>query len=343
MDLAFTHPEPTPRRSSVWPVFLPFAGCPYRCVYCAQDRQTGQGEPGLEAAYQTAAKELEHAAAAGRGPYELAFYGGTFTALPEEWQTRFMALAAWFRAQRLVTRVRCSTRPDCVDLPGLERLREAGLDLVELGIQSFNDEALRVASRGYGGDIARRACGLVREAGLGLGIQLMPGLPGDRSGVFETDVREAAGFAPELARLYPCLVIEGTGLVEVWRQGGFIPWTLDRAKEALGAALPVLWEKGIRVIRLGLAPEGTLEESILAGPWHPALGQSARGLALLSIVRGKIAGLDNDPISIFEVPRRYQGELFGHGNELVAEYGRLGITKAAVRYVDGPEFRLVWE
>ncbi|MDD3312414.1 radical SAM protein [Pseudodesulfovibrio sp.] len=339
MQLVFSHPEPAPQRAAVWPVFLPFAGCPYRCVYCAQDKQTGRGEAELEDVFRTAGEDLGRALDEGRGPYELAFYGGTFTALPWAWQARFLELGARFRECGLVTRVRCSTRPDRVDAAGLDRLRAAGLDLVELGVQSFDDAALRAASRGYAGDVARAACGLVRAAGLGLGIQLMPGLPGDRPGMFRADAAEAAALSPEVARLYPCLVIRGTALAEVWARGGFTPWTLERAGEELAAALPVLWERGVRVIRLGLAPEGTLAEHILAGPWHPALGQTARGRALLAIIRARLDGLDG-PVTLFEAPRRYQGEFFGHRNELAAEYAALGIGRETVRWVAGDEFRL---
>lgn len=339
-EISFTHPEPTPSSIAVWPVFLPFAGCPYRCVFCAQDKQTGRGESGLEPIFKETERDLDAALTEGRGPYELAFYGGTFTALPKEWQERFLALAMRFRERGLVTRVRCSTRPDCVDKAGLGKLRELGLDLVELGIQSFDDGALRAASRGYDGRTARQACGLVRESGLGLGIQLLPGLPGDDQGLFQADVHIGAAFGPETARLYPCLVIRDTVLAKLWEQGEYTPWPLARAREELAKALPVLWEKGVRVIRLGLAPEGTLADNILAGPWHPALGQSVRGLALLEIVRQQVETLGG-PVANFEVPRRYQGELFGHGSELADEYAALGIDKSRIRYVDSTPFRLL--
>lgn len=276
---------------------------------------------------------------AGQGPYELAFYGGTFTALPDPWPETFLALAQRFRERGLVTRVRCSTRPDCVDDHMLAQLRDRGLDMVELGIQSFDDGALIASGRGYDGTMARQGCELVKGSGLGLGIQLLPGLPGDRPGLFAEDVRVAAEFEPETARLYPCLVIKGTPLARLWEQGSYVPWTLDRAIEELAAALPVLWNRGIRIIRLGLAPEGSLQENILAGPWHPALGQSVRGLALYEIVRGEVARLGCRPTRL-EVPRRYQGELFGHGNELADRYGALGLGRESIRYADVSGFTI---
>jgi len=337
--LVFAHPEPMPHATRVWPVFLPFAGCPYRCVFCAQDKQTGRDEAELETILHELERDLDQALAAGRGPYELAFYGGTFTALPSPWPEMFLGLAMRFRERGLVTHVRCSTRPDCVDEFGLSMLRAQGLDMVELGIQSFDDQALKQSGRGYDGAIARRACEMVKGADLGLGIQLLPGLPGDRPGMFAEDVRIAASMEPEAARLYPCLVVAGTPLADIWERGEYEPWTLDRAKEELADALLVLWKKNVRVIRLGLAPEGTLEENILAGPWHPALGQSARGLALFEIIRQHVVQLGRSPVSL-EVPRRYSGELYGHGRELAPRYFEIGLSEESVSFGDGAQFIL---
>ncbi|MGL1863425.1 MAG: radical SAM protein [Pseudodesulfovibrio sp.] len=338
-QITFIHPEPAPAPTRVWPVFLPFAGCPYRCVFCAQDKQTGRDEAELESILHDLNNDLDEALAAGRGPYELAFYGGTFTALPSPWPEMFLGLAMRFRERGLITHVRCSTRPDCVDDFSLSMLRAQGLDMVELGIQSFDDNALKISGRGYSGDIARRACEMVKNAGLGLGIQLLPGLPGDRPGVFQNDVRIAAELEPETARLYPCLVIKDTPLATMWEQGDYEPWTVDRAREELASALLILWEKNVRVIRLGLAPEGTLDDNILAGPWHPALGQSARALALFNLIRLRLDELGRKPTRL-DVPKRYSGEFYGHGRELAAAYFDLGISEASVHFGDETQFIL---
>nr|WP_321513247.1 radical SAM protein [uncultured Pseudodesulfovibrio sp.] len=337
--IRFFHPEPPPVSGRVWPVFLPFAGCPYRCAFCAQDKQTGRDHIDLQAVFRELERDLEQAMERGRGPYEVAFYGGTFTALPSPWPTKFLALASRFRALGLISRIRCSTRPDCVDVSSLVEFRNQGLDMVELGIQSFDDSALCQASRGYSGDTASRACEYVKEAGIALGIQLLPGLPGDRPGLFATDVVKTAAFEPEVARLYPCLVIEGTALASLWEQGKYVPWSLSRAKKELALALGVLWDSGTRVIRMGLAPEETLEKSILDGPWHPALGQTVRGMALLEVVRNHVERFGRKPKGV-QVPRRYQGELFGHGGELIEAYEELGVDKTIIHYVNEKDFIL---
>lgn len=331
----FPHPEP-PRppkaaRTPVLPVFLPFAGCPGRCVFCNQAAQTGQAPRPLDEAL----RQLEATLSRPGPPVELAFYGGTFTALPEPWPSRFLECAGRFLATGRVTRVRCSTRPDAVAPALLARLRGLGLSLVELGVQSFDHAALAASRRGYDGAAALRGCEAVLAAGLSLGVQLMPGMPGQTREAFRRDAARVAALAPELCRLYPCLVLEGTELAGLWRAGAHAPWPLEEAVDALAEALPVLWRAGVPAARLGLAEEPGL--CVLAGPRHPALGQLARSRALLLHVRERLAGLSGAARTLC-VPRRLQGEVLGHGNALAAGYAALGL---AVRLWDGQELALL--
>ena len=325
--LRFPHPEPLrPAHAKILPVFLPFAGCPQRCIFCDQAAQTGQAPQPLEEIYARLEAQLAKMPATAAPP-ELAFYGGTFTALPAPWPRRFVGLAGRFLASRLISRIRCSTRPDALDPAQLEELRALGLSLVELGVQSFDDAALSDSQRGYDGATALAACMAVREAGLSLGIQLMPGLPGQTREAFLVDVAQVAALRPELARLYPCQVLEGTPLAALWRAGGYEPWELDVAVDALARALLTLWAVGVPTARIGLAEQEGL--TILAGPRHPALGQLARSRALLLHVAEQLAALPGSapsPKMVLNIPRRLQGEALGQRNELAPEYAALGLT-----------------
>jgi len=327
MAVRFAHPEPPRRpRPPVFPVFLPQAGCPGRCLYCNQPAQTGQAllsatdAPLSDVLARVRADVLARPEAA--GPVELAFYGGTFTALPAPWPERFLDLAAELRALGRVCRVRCSTRPDAVHPALLADLRARGLDLVELGVQSFQDAALAASRRGYDGATALGACRMVAEAGFSLGVQLLPGLPGHTLEDFARDIEVAASLKPELVRLYPCLVLEGTGLAELWRAGAYAPWELPVTVDALARALLTLWEAGVPAARVGLVEQAGLR--ILAGPRHPALGQMARARALFLHVSGLLATLPA-PASTLYVPPRWQGEVLGQGNELAKDYAGLGL------------------
>ena len=338
--LVFAHPEPPRDRRRIRPVFLPFAGCPHRCLFCDQKAQTGTAPTSLEAIRETLEQGLRQARDQGAEPCELGLYGGTFTALPLDWPERFLRTIRPFRAAGLVTRVRCSTRPDAVEPARLAGLKDLGLDLVELGIQSFDDAALAASGRGYSGETAHAACRTVRQAGLGLGVQLLPGLPGDRPGVFRSDVDMTARLAPDCARLYPCLVLEGTDLAALWRAGGYAPWSAARARTELSLALTRLWRAGVPVIRLGLAPEPGLSGRVLAGPAHPAQGQQARSLALLDSLRRQIVRLGRRPQGL-EVPVGSQGEFWGHGGCLERAYARLGLPRERVTASGDGFFRLV--
>lgn len=335
----FPHPAPQCPTTRIWPVFIPFAGCPGRCLFCAQDKQTGRDHVRLKRVLDELESDLAQVQETGRGPYELAFFGGTFTALPEGYPETFLKAVDKFRKSGLIIKTRCSTRPDRVTIEQLLQLKALGLDMVELGVQTFDDAALESSGRDYAGATATKACTVVRDAGLELGIQLMPGLPGDRPGVFRSDVRKAVRLRPAIVRLYPCLVIKGAALEQVWQRGDYTPWTLEQTIDELSWAVEQFWEADIPVIRMGVASEETLEANILAGPWHPALGQSVRAKALFNFIRAKVTELDV-PLSGLLVPKQYSGELFGHKRELAEAYERFGLGPGTIRFHEKEDFIL---
>lgn len=329
------------RDSCIFPIFLPYAGCPGRCVFCAQDRQTGLPPRPPEAALREAAIVLERRAARGLPAPELAFYGGTFTALPPERLSVCLDVARRWRARGLCAGLRCSTRPDCVSSAMLDRLREAGFRCVELGVQSFAGEALERSRRGYDGAAARAGCRAVRTAGLRLGVQLMPGMPGSTPRLFLEDVRQALELGADCLRFYPCLVLEGTELARLWRRGDFRPWPLALTLDALARAFGLAQAARVPVIRMGLAPEEGLKTAVLAGPEHPALGARVQARALLRRVARELAGA-TERFSAggglgLVLPRRLQGVYLGHAGELRGRWRALGVDPAVTRFHAGEE------
>ncbi len=336
------------RASRILPVFLPFAGCPARCVFCAQDRQTGVGnESGVERALERAASVLEKIAACPPpGGVELAFYGGTFTALSAARREAALELFARYRAKGSVTRGRCSTRPDALNAAEggsvLDRLTEAGLDLVELGVQSFNDGALAQARRGYDGRAAEAGCRAVAAAGLALGIQLLPGMPGVTPDVFLADVDRALAVRPACLRFYPCLVPEGTELAALWRAGRYAPWSSEETVKTLGEGLRRAWAAEVPVVRLAVAPEAAFDASLLAGPRHPALGAQIQAEALLQTVRTVLAHLDRPPQGL-SLPHSRQGCMYGLRGALRGAWIALGLPPERVRFhADPTDEGILW-
>lgn len=333
------------RAGRILPVFLPFAGCPRRCVFCAQDRQTGIGAEPAESVLRRTSSLLDAMPARNDFPsradeaensLELAFYGGTFTALPLPVREKALALYERGRSRGLFACGRCSTRPDALAGQVLERLAEAGLDLVELGVQSFDDNALRQARRGYDGLTAGEGCRAVRRAGLSLGIQLLPGMPGVTPGVFLADVDRALDLAPACLRFYPCLVPEGTELAALWRSGRYTPWTVEQTVETLGEGLRRAWQAGVPVVRLAVAPEGDFDASLLAGPRHPALGSMIQGEALLAATGHALRGLGRQPERL-SLPRSCQGYMYGQRGALRAAWAGLGLPPGRIGFHAVPE------
>ncbi|MBI9111115.1 elongator complex protein 3 [Maridesulfovibrio ferrireducens] len=338
--LLFKHPEPSRPKTRIWPVFMPFMGCPSRCVYCSQERQTGTGAKGLNKIYQAITEDIPaFFSNSNRKPLELAFFGGTFTALPMEWQQRFLSAAKKHKENGFITKIRCSTRPDFIEFDNLTKLAESGMDMLELGIQSFSAHTLKRSGRNYSPETALKACKTVKKAGLSLGVQLLPGLPGSAKGEFQNDIDRTISIQPDAVRIYPCLTVKGTALEKLYNAGKYKPWSLPRTEEELSFALLRLWNKKIHVIRLGVASEDGFQDNIVAGPVHPALGQLVRSKALYLFIRSRLPLL-NSEVKQVVVPSKYSGEFWGHKGTLKPLYSRLNITPDKVRFSKGRQFEL---
>ena len=330
------------RAKSVHPVFLPFSGCPMHCVYCAQDRQTGMEKPRtisdiLDATRADFATLSPCATGQSR---ELAFYGGTFTALPQEERRACLTLLDELRASGHITHARCSTRPDALSADIFAELNAHGISLIELGIQSFDSDALAASRRGYSGETALRACNMVQEAGFGLGIQLLPGMPGSSPDVFIKDAELALGLRPSCLRFYPCLVPAGTVLARWLEEGRYIPWSIEETVATLGMALARAWEEGVPVIRLSVAPEPAFDASILAGPRHPALGSLIQAEALLCAVSKALGELGLPPQALL-LPRSCQGFMYGERGTLKERWASLGLVTERIFFTESDQAELL--
>ena len=256
----------------IYPVFIPHAGCPHRCLFCAQDRSTSHADvPSAEAVGRWLEMVLPE-----QGAGEVAFYGGTFTSLPEEQQTLYLDTAACHIASARVSGIRISTRSDALDARTLVRLRDAGVTTVEIGCQSFNDAVLVSSGRGHSAVDNISSVQACQTVGFQVGIQLMPGLPGGDGDESMRSLQQAVDLKPSFLRIYPTVVVEGTALAGLWRAGDFTPWTMEQAIEVCADMLLLCRKHDLPIIRLGLQQDPKLEENLLAGPYHPAFGQLVR-------------------------------------------------------------------
>lgn len=333
------HPWPVHGKNTrIVPVFLPFAGCRTRCIYCAQTLQTGKALQGVRPVLDEALSMLRARRRRGLPPCELAFYGGTFTALESSTFELCLQWVGNLMQEGLVASWRCSTRPDCVDGSILADMRACGCTTVELGIQTFVDHVLERSLRGYTSAVACEAMECVLGAGLALGVQLLPGLPGHTQRDFVDDVRKAVASGCSFMRFYPCLVVEGTGLAKLYREGRYVPWSVDTTIDALSEGILLAHEKNIPVIRLGVAVEQGFEEHVLAGPRDHNLGTRVLSLALLKLVQGDVARYGR--LVRLELPCAVQGYLYGHRRENAALLAKAGLDRTRMSWIDANEIRI---
>ena len=258
------------------PIFIPHIGCPHRCIFCDQEKITAQSAQAIDGDYvRSVVKQAVHSRTfdAGRNP-EVAFYGGTFTGLPAERMKELLDAVGPYIEDGLIRSIRVSTRPDFIDEDRVSILKASHVDTVELGVQSMDDRVLAMARRGHSAADVIQAVLLLREDGLKVGVQLMPGLPGDSEETLCATIEAVISLAPDMARLYPALVIAGTGLARMYEAGTYRPLTLDEAVNRCADGTIRLEGSGIPVIRIGLMSSPSLLEPgrIVAGPWHPAFG-----------------------------------------------------------------------
>ena len=261
-------------RRAIYPIFLPHAGCPHRCIFCAQILTSACATQPDPAATFTAL--VDSLPSVGNG--ELAFYGGSFTLLPELEQERWLEVGARLLAAGRIAALRISTRPDAVTPAIARRLAAAGVATVELGCQSFDPKVLRLAGRGHSADAAAQALPLLRAEGIAVGLHLMPGLPGADAGEALDSLTVALALQPDFLRIHPTVVLRGTALEKLYESGEYLPLSLPAAVQLGATMFRRTRAANIPVIRFNLMANENLDSgaAVVAGPYHPAFGQLVR-------------------------------------------------------------------
>lgn len=220
---------------------------------------------------------------------ELSFFGGTFTAIAPQLQVELLSAAKELLDEGLIQHIRCSTRPDFIDETILNRCKAYGMDIIELGVQSLDDRVLLLSGRGHDAQSVKTASDLIRQYGISLGHQIMPGLPGADAASDLATARASIEMKPDQVRIYPTLVVRDTPLADLYEAKTYQPYSLDEAVE-LSAELMTLYEEAdIQIIRVGLQATREIAPGadLMAGPWHPAF----RELVLSYRLNGRLKRL----------------------------------------------------
>ena len=275
-------------------------------MYCDQYAITGQ-----QTAPSPDQVRRELASFQGGPQAELAYYGGSFTCLPQRTQVAYLQAAQDALLEGTIGGIRISTRPDYVEEETCAFLLEQGVTTVELGIQSFSDPVLARSGRGYTASTARAACLRIREYGFRLGIQLMTGLPGDTDFQARRSMRASLDLGADLLRIYPTLVLGGTELARLYREGAYQPQSLPAAVELCKDLLAFAIAEERPVQRLGLNPSPELERSLVAGPYHPAFGGLVRETLRQAHIHQLLVPYDPARPGVLRFPSRELPLVFG--------------------------------
>lgn len=255
------------------PVFLPYLGCREHCIFCNQRASVEEIQSPASVRNSIRSSLIRLPADKKERQKQVAFYGGSFTAIPQEDQIRYLEEIKPFLDSGQIDSIRISTRPDALDEEILPLLKAYGVKTVEIGAQSMVDQILSLSERGHHSEDTVSATIRLKRWGFEVGIHLMMGLPCDTFDRFFQSIERVIELHPDFVRIHPTLVLKGASLEEIWKAGGYSPLSLHEAIQWLRRGLLRLERSSIKVARIGLQPTKQLERDFLAGPFHPALHQ----------------------------------------------------------------------
>ena len=262
-------------------IFVPHLGCPQQCSFCNQKTITGTvSQPtadDVRNAVRTALNKKGY-------EYEIAFFGGSFTAIDRTYmQTLLQAAYECVDGER-VKGIRISTRPDCIDGDVLELLKQYGVTSIELGAQSMDDEVLKANLRGHTAADVVTASKMIQDSGFALGLQMMTGLYLDTDEKAIETAKKLIALHPKTVRIYPTVVLKGTYLAELYDNEVYKPQTVDDAAALCTKLLPMFEKAGIKVIRLGLHASNDIKKNMVAGAYHESFGEIVQSRFMLNKV-----------------------------------------------------------
>ena len=286
------------KKQYIIPIFVPHLGCPNDCIFCNQKSISGQQNNMTKEKAKEIIENYLKSIDKENAQIEIAFFGGSFTAIEEERQEELLQVANEFVKSGQVESIRVSTRPDAIDKKILKRLKKYKVKTIELGVQSSNNYILKRINRGHTFEDVKRAAKLIRWNGFRLGVQMMVGLPESTTIDEINTAKELIKLKPKMVRIYPVLVIKNTPLEKELEKGTYKPLTVVQAVEVCKEIVRLFHNKNIDIIRIGLQPTDEISEpgseksEVVAGPYHPAFRQLVESAMWYDAIVGKIKRLN---------------------------------------------------
>ena len=286
------------KKKYIIPIFVPHLGCPNDCIFCNQKAISGQKNKMTKEKAKKIIDEYLKVLNNNEAQIEIAFFGGSFTAIDEKLQEELLQTAYEYIKNRKVESIRISTRPDAINKEILKRLKKYKVKTIELGVQSANDYILQRSNRGHSFLDVKKASKLIRFYGFKLGHQMMVGLP-ESTRIDEINTAKALiKLKPKMVRIYPVLVVKNTKLEKEYLEGAYNPIPLAQAIDTCKDLVKLFYKKKIDVIRVGLQNTDEISEpdskqsQVVAGPYHPAFRQLVESAIWYDEIVSKIKKLN---------------------------------------------------
>ena len=305
-------------------IFVPHAGCPHRCSFCDQHSISGTAfRPDGEYVKKVCAEALQTVSFPEES--EIAFFGGSFTAIPRDYMTELLSAAAEFVGVGKFKGIRISTRPDHIDSEILELLKSFGVTSIELGAQSLDDSVLELNERGHTAADVAAASRLIKEQGFELGLQMMVGLYGStRTSEFAT-VEKICSIRPDTVRIYPVVILKNTRLGELYQSGEYRTFGFDEVVEMTALFMQHFEEQGIRVIKVGLHASELVERDMLGGFYHPAFRELCDSVIYRRLIEAELEKYGNVTYAEFLVPERELSKALGQKKSNISYFEQKNI------------------
>lgn len=312
------------KKGYIIPIFVPHMGCHHKCVFCDQKIIASS------ISFPDVKREINDFLITRRikdAPLEVAFFGGSFTAIPYKTQEELLKKAQPFINSGTVNSLRISTRPDAVSDEVLEFLQNYHVKTIELGVQSFSDNVLFLSKRGHLRKDIFHAVEKIKSWNYNLGLQVMPGLPGDSKKTIKSTIEDIIAIKPNFIRIYPTVVLRGTLLEKMYNSGEYTPLSLEEAVEITSDVFTKVTRHNIKVIRMGLQPTEELlfKESVVAGPFHSAFGELVKG----NIALKDLCSFLDDYLNA--IKKVYELVIWVPYNQISFYVGHKGVNKRILR------------
>ena len=200
---------------------------------------------------------------------ELIIMGGTFLSFPQSYKKKFIkecydalnssssssleeAKKKNENAKHRCVALCIETRPDYCSVKQIKEMLSYGCTRVELGVQAIDDKIYKKVNRGHTVQDVIEATRRLKDAGFKIGYHIMPGIPFSnpkKDMEMFVELFSSPSFKPDQLKIYPCQVIKGSALEELYNKGKYKPYSKEQIQSLLIKFYPLV-PRYCRIMRI---------------------------------------------------------------------------------------------